>query len=169
MFETKSYFFDDNPSEFITEYTKFWDALVPLSGKCETVEGELLRAATRINYDYYNNGFGNNWSNSYAYLRDFKKNYPEIAGAMNTGNALSVLRPYKNGRMMTTNMNTPQDKKIQESILRLMDECVKVVMQQNNTYHSNTVDSIEYARLPDDDIKTRNARDNNRKRSGLRF
>lgn len=167
MFETKSYFMEENPAELFDDYAKLWDKLVPASGKCETVEGELLRAATRLTYDYYNNGFGNNWSNSYAYLRDFKKNYPEIAGRMDTGNALSVLRPYKNGRMMTTNMDTPQDTKIQEALLRLMDECVKVVLRQD-TYHQNEVDSITYARLPDDDIKSRNARDN-RKRSGLRF
>lgn len=167
MFETKSYFMEENPAELFDDYAKLWDKLVPASGKCETVEGELLRAATRLTYDYYNNGFGNNWSNSYAYLRDFKKNYPEIAGRMDTGNALSVLRPYKNGRMMTSNMDTPQDTKIQEALLRLMDECVKVVLRQG-TYHQNEVDSITYDRLPDDDIKSRNARDN-RKRSGLRF
>ena len=36
--------------------------LVPLSGKCETLKGEIYRAAVKIYYDFFNNGFGNNWS-----------------------------------------------------------------------------------------------------------
>jgi hypothetical protein len=45
-----------------------WEALVPDSGRCGTMEGELMRAASRIHYDFYNNGFGNNWSGALNYL-----------------------------------------------------------------------------------------------------
>jgi hypothetical protein len=155
MFETKSYW--AGTSDYHEQYTLLVASLIPDRGKCDTIEGELLRAAGRLTYDYYNNGFGNDWSHSYAYLRDFKKNNPEIAGGMNTGNALSVLRPYKNGRMLCTNMATALDTKLQEALLRIMDECVKAVIAQDGKYHTNATDSIEYARLPDDDAKTRNA------------
>lgn len=43
-----------------TQYKVLYERLVPESGKCETLEGELLRAVSRIYYDYTNNGFGNN-------------------------------------------------------------------------------------------------------------
>jgi hypothetical protein len=42
--------------------------LVPSSGPAGTVEGEMLRAATRLYYDYYNNGFCNNTSGAVNYL-----------------------------------------------------------------------------------------------------
>lgn len=42
--------------------------LVPSSGPAGTVEGEMLRAVTRLYYDYYNNGFCNNTSGAVNYL-----------------------------------------------------------------------------------------------------
>ncbi len=38
---------------------KLWDELVPSRGKGDTVHGELLRCASRIYRDMYNNGGGN--------------------------------------------------------------------------------------------------------------
>lgn len=42
--------------------------LVPSSGPAGTIEGEMLRAATRLYYDFYNNGFCNNTSGAVNYL-----------------------------------------------------------------------------------------------------
>ena len=42
--------------------------IVPSSGPAGTIEGEMLRAATRLYYDYYNNGFCNNTSGAVNYL-----------------------------------------------------------------------------------------------------
>jgi hypothetical protein len=42
--------------------------LVPYEGKCDTVEGELLRATAKLYYDYYNNGMCNNTSGPALYL-----------------------------------------------------------------------------------------------------
>jgi len=45
--------------------------LVPGSGNCETVEGELLRASSKIGYDWYNNGWScNNWSGAVCFLKE---------------------------------------------------------------------------------------------------
>ena len=38
------------------EYERLYDALVPASGNCETREGEMLRASSRLYYRYYNDG-----------------------------------------------------------------------------------------------------------------
>lgn len=44
--------------------------LVPGSGKCDTLQGEMLRAASKIGYDWYNNGWGcNNWSGAVCFLQ----------------------------------------------------------------------------------------------------
>jgi hypothetical protein len=38
------------------EYNKLYSELVPSSGEAETVHGEMLRAISRLGYDYGNNG-----------------------------------------------------------------------------------------------------------------
>ena len=44
--------------------------LVPDMGNCETFKGEVWRAATKIYYDYFNNGFGNTWRQPAEFLLD---------------------------------------------------------------------------------------------------
>jgi len=36
--------------------SKYFDELIPSQGKCDTLEGEMLRAINRIIYRYYNDG-----------------------------------------------------------------------------------------------------------------
>lgn len=57
---------------FQTDYDKYFDLLVPRSGNCATIEGELLRAANRLYYDGYNNGFCNNTSGAVNLLKQYK-------------------------------------------------------------------------------------------------
>lgn len=45
-------------------------ALVPTSGKAETMQGEIMRAASKIYYDLFNNGFGNNWTGALDFLKE---------------------------------------------------------------------------------------------------
>jgi hypothetical protein len=42
--------------------------LVPDSGPAKTLRGELMRAASKIYYDYHNNGFGNSWAEAAQFL-----------------------------------------------------------------------------------------------------
>ena len=42
--------------------------LVPAMGMSDTFKGEVWRAATKIYYDYFNNGWGNNWKQAAAFL-----------------------------------------------------------------------------------------------------
>ena len=44
--------------------------LMPASGKSDTVAGELVRSSSRIGYQFYNNGMGNNVSGAVNFLRD---------------------------------------------------------------------------------------------------
>ena len=52
------------------QYTQLADELIPASGGCETLGGEVLRAATRIYWDAYNNGFLNNTSGALNFLNN---------------------------------------------------------------------------------------------------
>lgn len=50
----KSYW--DESGAYQKEYKKLYDKLVPSSGSSETLHGELIRAVSRLFYDYCNNG-----------------------------------------------------------------------------------------------------------------
>lgn len=43
--------------------------LVPASGPADTLEGECLRAAGKVHYEFFNNGGGNNVSGPLLFLR----------------------------------------------------------------------------------------------------
>ena len=48
---------------------RLWDQLVPDSGQCQTVQGEVIRIAGRVGYEVYDNG-GVNWDHSFGALLD---------------------------------------------------------------------------------------------------
>lgn len=59
---------------------ELFEQLVPSSGNCTTLQGELLRAASKIGYDWYNNGWGcNNWSGAVIFLREHIADLPIVA------------------------------------------------------------------------------------------
>lgn len=56
--------------KYQAEYDRLTDELVPDMGACDTLAGELLRSASRLAYDFYNNGMGNNTSGALNFLRE---------------------------------------------------------------------------------------------------
>ena len=51
-------------------FERIWEELVPRKGNAATVAGEMVRAAGRLRYDFYNNGMGNNTSGALKFLRE---------------------------------------------------------------------------------------------------
>jgi hypothetical protein len=47
-----------------------WRNLVPKSGQCSTVQGELLRTVEKLSWEAHNNGNGN-WDSGFDILLDF--------------------------------------------------------------------------------------------------
>lgn len=69
MTETIKNFWDKSHDLSAIADEKF-KALVPGVGQCETLQGELLRASSKIGYDWYNNGWGcNNWSGAVVFIQ----------------------------------------------------------------------------------------------------
>lgn len=68
---------------------------VPGSGPAKHLEGELQRASSKIHYDYYNNGFGNDWSGAHKLLTNhadkLESHHPGVR------DALDRLDAYKHG------------------------------------------------------------------------
>lgn len=53
----KSYW--NRNGKYQADYDKLYDTLVPASGMTDTLFGEVVRAVSRLSYEYYNNGNGN--------------------------------------------------------------------------------------------------------------
>jgi len=58
----------NNAGKHQADYARLCDELIPAMGACDTVAGEMLRSATRLAYDLYNNGMGNNTSGAVNFL-----------------------------------------------------------------------------------------------------
>ena len=54
----------DNTLPFSELYDKLWEYLVPASGKCDTVQGEVIMINGRLSNEVYGNG-GANWDSEY--------------------------------------------------------------------------------------------------------
>jgi hypothetical protein len=80
-------------------------ALVPGEGNAETHKGEVWRAASKIYYDYFNNGFGNFWRRPAAFLITHVKLSDEV---------LELLYEHANGNVADT--DTWMDKRMDEMI-----------------------------------------------------
>ena len=53
----------------LRQYGQLWDLLVPDSGQCQTLQGEVIRIAGRVGHEVYDNG-GINWDRSFGKLLD---------------------------------------------------------------------------------------------------
>lgn len=59
----------NNSGKYQKEFDALWEKHVPASGNSETLAGEMIRAAGRLMYDFYNNGMGNDTSGAINFLR----------------------------------------------------------------------------------------------------
>ena len=53
----------------LRQHGELWDLLVPDSGQCQTLQGEVIRIAGRVGHEVYDNG-GINWDRSFGALLD---------------------------------------------------------------------------------------------------
>jgi len=108
----------------------FLDELVPISGQAETLKGEIWRAATKIYYDFYNNGFGNNWTSPASFLIDFVPSLnQEIKDFF-----------YMHGKGITVELSDEQMMLMEEMI----NEVVKTLSVMNDE-GNNIIDMWEYS------------------------
>jgi hypothetical protein len=143
LFENDDMFAAKRPGKYYDsdrqprEYRVFWDQLIPASGKAETVEGEMLRAVSKIQHDFYNNGFGNNWSGALAYLQQYLPSF-----GVNIPHTLwNTISPYATGR------THPNNQKIENNIGLALDQITDGVMaairNSDGNYHPNQADMYD--------------------------
>jgi len=124
------------------KYQAIYDSitLVPAAGKCDTVEGELIRAASKIYYDYYNNGFGNNWSGAWNYLDQYSI-------VRDISRELDFLHDYRCGVRFHVN------DEIIDCLESLVNKILEYVIFRENQYETNDLDMFA---LSEDDAPDEN-------------
>ena len=110
--------------------------LMPMSGKCETVAGELIRAATRLTYDFYNNGMGNNTSGAVNYL-----DHLCVFDYDNT-NVFGKIYEYTRGKIYNGNYDGDE---LQMAIERMIDYTVQFILENPSLEtQENTLDMFDF-------------------------
>jgi hypothetical protein len=143
LFENDEMFAAKRPGKYYDrarqprEYQIFWDQLIAPSGKSETIEGELLRAASKIQHDFYNNGFGNNWSGALAYLQQYLPSF----GVSLPYSLWNTISPYATGRMHPSNDKV--ENQIGLALDQLMDGVMAAIRSADGNYHPNQTDMYD--------------------------
>ena len=107
-------------------YDRLHGELVPRSGPCETLEGELLRAAGKIGYEFYNNAEINNISGCLYFLREYLPGFKEAWW--------DTLAPHITGRGYAPRENGYQ------CCEEIVDATVSHVLSRNGHYQPNPED-----------------------------
>tara|TARA_Y100000385_G_C12984539_1_gene589999 strand:+ start:287 stop:811 length:525 start_codon:yes stop_codon:yes gene_type:complete len=111
------------------DYTRL-TAFVPASGESDTVAGELLRACTRLAYDLYNNGMGNNTSGALNFLYN--------KGVINR-TLQTIIEPYTLGRLYSGNYTGDE---LQVSIEEVVTQTVQHILDRPQLLEQDNTESM---------------------------
>lgn len=118
-------------------YNQFFDAMIPGHGPCPVLEGELFRAAIRIQYDFYQNAFCNDISHPFAFLHDHD---------LIPSKTYFVLKPYtkNNGKMYKGKFRETDP--IVHAITAMMDRMMEhlICQKENGGFHVNNFDCMTW-------------------------
>ena len=131
--------FWDKTHSLSNEFDRIWDKYVPVSGNTAYIETECLRAAARIVYDYYNNGFCNNKSREFQYLERYT-NDAEMHKALN------AVEPY-----VTCGGSIPSfdDQDFCNKINHLVAYCIQVIIDNEDNMTPIVEEITDMPGLPD--------------------
>lgn len=127
-------------------YTQLADELIPASGGCETLGGEVLRAATRIYWDAYNNGFCNNTSGARNFLEE------HLPFDARQGTALDILSEVVNTGNYSDFDHTKEDDHITIALEEIVNAAVE--FQDDQAANNRCPGGVEWDlfNLQDDDV-----------------
>jgi hypothetical protein len=113
-------------------YDRLVDAM-PYDGKCDTLAGELIRSASRLGYDFYNNGMGNNTSGAANFL---------LARGAIDRDTYETIYEYTRGRTYSGNYNGDA---LQVAIERMVDlTCEYIELNPQFETIPNTEDMFDH-------------------------
>jgi hypothetical protein len=119
--------------KYQADYARLCDELIPAVGKADTVAGEMLRSVTRLAYDLYNNGMGNNTSGAANFLLHH--------GVMDSADH-DTIYPYTRGMLYDGHY---EGDALQVAIERTIDATVELILAHPGlTTTVNTEDQFDY-------------------------
>ena len=122
-----------NAGKYQADYSRLCDELIPVEGKCDTVAGEWLRSVTRLAYDLYNNGMGNNTSGAANFL---------LHHGVMTVDDHDVIYDYTRGMLYDGRY---EGDALQVAIERTIDRAVDLILSHPGlTTTVNTEDMFDY-------------------------
>lgn len=104
--------------------------LMPLMGASDVLAGELIRAANRLAYDFYNNGMGNNTSGAINFLQHH--------GAIDPG-VYDTIYEYTRGRIYRGNY---EGDALQLAIEQMIDQTVEMIVRNPQLMTMKNTDDI---------------------------
>lgn len=133
--------FWDNTHPLAAKSEELFEELVPAVGSASTLQGELLRASSKIGYDWYNNGWGcNNWSGAVVFLQQYTANLPVAVEDSNLHEFYSALREvhgYSHGERANIS-----DERADMLVTRIHEYVVKAILA-NPTPVDNDIDMLD--------------------------
>ena len=106
------------------EFQLFWDLLVPPEGKAETVQGEVIRIAGRIEYEFLDNGCIN-WDEDFKKMLDAFLRYVQLGNGF-SGDDLSA------AELLVHLLNDNGDKGfIDDNLTTVLCSCAVAWVKQN--------------------------------------
>ena len=137
--------FWDKTHRLSAQADQLFEELVPPVGMCNTVQGELLRASSKIGYDWYNNGWGcNNWSGAVRFLQEYTDTMPVQGTSQQIKEFYSALRQvyeYSHGEPVDIGDSTA------DRLVTTIHEYVVTCVLANSTMIENTVDMWDLQEL----------------------
>lgn len=129
--------FNNGSSPLSKDYDRLYGLLVPTSGKCASLEGEMLRASSKIYHDYYCNGFGNNWSGAYNFL----DTHLGLKAAER-----KLLKPYSKGKICR-NISFDYNDKVAAVLEDIAERVVYHILavECHGGFTANTEDMFDYS------------------------
>lgn len=106
-----------NTGKYQADYDRLCDELIPAMDKADTVAGECLRSVTRLAYDLYNNGMGNNTSGAANFL---------LRQGVMTVDDHDVIYDYTLGRLYDGHY---EGDALQVAIERTIDRAVELILE----------------------------------------
>lgn len=118
------------------EYERLYDALVPASGNCETREGEMLRASSRLYYRYYNDG---------DMVLELMPEYMQDCSALNA--AAFLYHQAETRERIKELLNSKDDNEYMTKLEEIADIVIQFVSNRNDNYQNGTFNMFDKVHL----------------------
>ena len=104
--------------------------LMPMVGNSPVLAGELIRAANRLAYDFYNNGMGNNTSGAINFLKNHGAIDPDV---------YNIVHPWTTGRIYNGDYDGDS---LQLAIEQMIDSTVLMIVRNPQLITQHNEDDI---------------------------